>query len=144
MGHSSKTARRDGWIVAAIAGMRLSLGIGSIFAPGKSSGLFGVPPEQQTAMGRVVGRWFGIREIVLALLALAGHGGATPIRSRRVRRPGRREREFAALNVANDAVDAAAMLVPLVRREGIDRVPVLGVPVAVAVSLAWLRLLRSS
>lgn len=76
-----------------------------------------------------------------ASLALAGHGGATPIAARRSAL-GRREREFAVLNVVNDAVDAAAMAVPLVKRQGLDRAQLIGIPVALAVSAGWLRVLR--
>jgi hypothetical protein len=141
--HDSE-ADRNGAIIGAIAALRLSLGVGSILAPGRTAALFGFAPEQQTPMTRLIGRWFGVREIVLATLALAGHGGATPITSRRRRRLGRREREFATLNVVNDAVDAAAMLVPVVRREGIDRPQAIGIPVALAVSAGWLRVLRTT
>jgi hypothetical protein len=131
-------------IVGAIAALRLFLGTTSIFTPSANPGMFGFPAEQQTGMTRLVGRWFGVREIVLALLALAGHGGATPIRSRRTRRLGPREREFAALNVVNDAVDAASMLATLARREGNDRGQILGIPIALAISAGWLRVLRRS
>jgi hypothetical protein len=144
MSLSRKTTRDNGRIVGAIAALRLSLGLGAILAPGKTAALFGFPVEQQTPMARLLGRWFGVRELVLASLALAGHGGATPVRSRQAKRLGRREREFAVLNVANDAVDAAAMLVPLVRREGIDRAQWIGIPVALGVSAGWLRVLRTS
>lgn len=137
----SKHARTDGHIIGAIAALRISLGVGALLAPGKTARLFGFPDEQQTPMARLIGRWFGVREIVLATLALAGHGGATPIGSRRARRLGRREREFAVLNVVNDAVDAAAMAVPLVKREGIDRGQIIGIPVALAVSAGWWRVL---
>lgn len=132
---------RSGRIVGAIAALRLSLGIGSIVAPGKTARLFGFPVAQQTPMARLIARWFGVREIVLATLALLGHGGATPIQSRRSL-IGRREREFATLNVVNDAMDAAAMVVPLVKREGIDRPQLIGIPVALLVSLGWAKILR--
>lgn len=130
-------------IVTAIAALRGSLGIGSLLAPGKTARLFGFPDEQQTPMARLVGRWFGVRELVLAALALLGHGGPRVIKSRGVRSP-ERERQFAMMNVANDFVDAAAMAVPLIKREGIDRPQVIGIPVALAVSLGWLRILRST
>ncbi len=102
----------------AIAGLRQSLGIGTLVALGKTAALFGYPARQQTAMTRLIGRWFGIREIVLAVLAPLGHGGATPIPSRQ-REIGAREREFAKLNAVNDAVDAAAMAVPLLKRRAL-------------------------
>ena len=132
---------REQRIVAAIAGLRMSLGVGSILAPGKTARLFGFPDEQQTPMARLLGRWFGVREIVLATLALQGHGGPTPLG------PDGGEltdaqRQFVRLNVVNDAVDAAAMLVPVIKREGIDRPQFIGVPVALAVSAGWLAVLR--
>lgn len=129
-------------IVGAIAGLRLSLGVGTLVAPAKTAALFGYPAHQQTAMTRLIGRWFGIREIVLAVLALLGHGGATPISSRQ-REIGEREREFATLNVVNDAIDAVAMAVPLVKREGIAKPQLLGIPIALAVSFGWSRVLRA-
>jgi hypothetical protein len=118
------------------------LGLGALLAPAKTARLFGFPAPQQTAMARLLGRWFGARELVLAGLALAGHGGATPISARRRRRLGRRQREFAALNAVNDAIDAAAMVVPLVKREHIDRPQLIGIPIALAVSAGWLTIIR--
>ena len=127
--------------VAAIAALRMSLGIGAIVAPGTTARMFGFPEEQQTPMARLLGRWFGVREIVLATLALQGHGGPAPFRSA-AGELSEAQRQFARLNVLNDAVDAAAMLVPVVKREGIDRPQVIGIPVALAVSAGWLRILR--
>jgi stage V sporulation protein SpoVS len=139
-GAGGRPVSRDS-AVGAVAFLRLTLGVGSISAPGLTARAFGFPPGQQSAMARLLGRWFGIREIVLATLALLGHGGATPIASRR-RPVGRSELEFAAVNAVNDAVDAAAMVVPLVRRDGIDRPQLIGIPVALAVSAVWLRVVR--
>jgi hypothetical protein len=137
-----RRAPRDEVIVSAIAALRISLGVGALLAPAKTARLFGFPAPQQTAMARLLGRWFGARELVLAGLALAGHGGATPISARRRRRLGRRQREFAALNAVNDAIDAAAMVVPLVKREHIDRPQLIGIPIALAVSAGWLTIIR--
>ena len=130
----------DRIIVTAIATLRGLLGLGCLLAPGPTARLFGFPAEQQTPMTRLVGRWFGVREIVLALLALTGHGGPRVIGGRRSRR--RRERDFATLNAINDAVDAAAMAIPLARREGIDRPQLIGIPIALAVTAGWTRVLR--
>jgi hypothetical protein len=131
--------------IAAVAALRVSLGFGALLAPGPTARLFGFPAEQQTPMARLLGRWFGVRELVLAALALDGHGGVRPLRGRRRRgrrELARRERRFAKLNAANDALDVAAMLVPVVKREGLDRPQAIGVPVAAAVSYAWLRVAR--
>lgn len=127
--------------VAAIAGLRMSLGAGAILAPRRTARLFGFPDAQQTPMARLVGRWFGVREIVLATLALQGHGGATPLRPSDGGLSDA-QRQFVRLNILNDAVDAAAMLVPVIKREGIDRPQIIGVPVALAVSAGWLGVLR--
>jgi hypothetical protein len=132
---------RDQRIVAAVAALRVTLGVGSILAPGKTARAFGFPDAQQTPMARLLGRWFGVREIVLATLALQGHGGPTPL----VSDDGplsAAQQQFVRLNIANDAVDAAAMLVPLIKREGVDRPQLIGVPVALAVSAGWLAILR--
>ena len=128
-------------IVAAIAALRMSLGIGAILAPDKTARLFGFPDAQRTPMARLLGRWFGVREIVLATLALLGHGGPTPLRASDGELTDE-QRQFARLNVLNAAVAAAAMLVPVVKREGIDRPQAIGIPVALAVSAGWLRVLR--
>lgn len=128
-------------VVGLIAALRATLGVGALLAPRRTAALFGFPLEQQTAMTTLIGRWFGVRELVLAALAVSGHGGPRVARGRRLSRRAR-ERQFARLNVVNDAVDAAAMVVPLVRREGIDRPQLIGIPVALAVSAGWLRALR--
>ena len=127
--------------VAAIAALRMGLGIGAILAPRKTARLFGFPDVQQTPMARLLGRWFGVREIVLATLALQGHGGVTPLQASDEGLT-EAQRQFVRLNILNDAVDAAAMLVPVIKREGIDRPQIIGVPVALAVSAGWLRVLR--
>lgn len=128
--------------VGAIAALRMSLGIGTIVAPARTARLFGYPREQLTPMTILVARWFGVREVVLALLALRGHGGATPVGACRSEDLDLRRHEFAALNAINDAADAVAMLVPLARRQGIARPQLIGIPVALAVTAGWMRVLR--
>lgn len=133
----SPRSRRSNAIVAAIAAVRLSLGLAALLAPARTARAAGYPEDQDTAAARLMGRFFGMREIVLGLLALGGHGGATPLACRR--RPlGPREREFVTLNLVNDAVDAAAMTIPLLRHEGIARPMLTGIPTALAVSAGWL------
>jgi hypothetical protein len=129
--------------VGAIAALRLSLGVGALLAPARTARLFGFPDSQQTPMARLIGRWFGVREIVLATLALRGHGGPTPLRPDSPAGPvDDRQRDFARLNAVNDLVDAAAMVVPLARRQGIDRAQIVGIPVALGVSAGWVEVLR--
>ena len=131
-------------LIGAVAALRISLGLGALLAPRGTASLFGFPSSQQTPMAVLLGRWLGVRELVLAALALRGHGGPTPLDGSSPLGPrGERQREFAAINVANDAFDAAAMVVPLVRREGIDRAQLIGIPVALGVSAVWWRILRS-
>lgn len=134
-------------IVGAIGALRMSLGVAVLISPRRTGRAFGFPDEQQTPTALLVARWFGIREVVLATLALRGHGGPAALPSG-VRDPQallrERERRFARLNAVNDAVDAAAMAIPLLARQRIDRPQLIGVPIALAVSAGWLRVLRLS
>jgi hypothetical protein len=123
-------------LVTAVATLRGLLGVGGLLAPRRTARLFGFPPEQVTPTAVLFGRWFAIRELVLATLAVTGHGGPALVRREAP------QRDFARLNALNDALDAAAMLAPVVRRQGLDRPQFIGVPVALAITAAWRRVLR--
>ena len=92
---------------------RIALGLAPFVAPNASRRLLGFPVAHDTATARLLGRFFGVRDIGLGVLAFYA-----------LKHP-----ETAAFiflfNAFMDAGDLVAILIPLVKRQGIDRAAIL-------------------
>jgi hypothetical protein len=88
---------------------RIVIGVLAMIAPALAARLFGFPSEHDNGTARVMGRLFGVRDIVLGGLVL--QFADDPAVSRHL------HRGLACV----DAGDATSALVALARRDGIDR-----------------------
>lgn len=112
-----------------IAGMglgRIALGLAPFVAAGSSARLLGFPASHDTATARLMGRFFGVRDIglgVLVFYALANPATAPFI---------------FLFNAFTDAGDLTAIAIPLVKRQGIDRAAAMSALFATFGGLGWL------
>lgn len=88
---------------------RIVIGVLAMIAPALAARVFGFPAEHDNGTARVMGRLFGVRDIVLGGLSL--QFADDPAVARHLYRAG----------ACVDAGDATSALVALVRRDGIDR-----------------------
>jgi hypothetical protein len=117
----------------AMASVRAAIGAASILAPRRASRIMGYPAEHDSATARLVGRLFGVREVLLAWLVLDAS-----------RRPDGLSRTALMTQAAVDAGDVAVQLWPLVRREGIARGAAGGAVVAAGAAIMWSGLARAA
>jgi len=105
---------------------RIALGIAPFIAAGPASRLLGVPRAHDNATARLMGRFFGVRDIGLGVLVLWAlrHPEALPF--------------ILLFNAAMDAGDLVSTLIPLVRRQGIDRAAALSALMAASAGMLWL------
>lgn len=114
-------------IYLAAAG-RVLIGLGPIAAARPVARLLGFPDAHDNPTTRLMARLFGIRDIGLGALMLAALHGQASL-------------GFALLfNAAHDVADAAAISVPLLRRQGIDRAAGLSLLFALGGCATWLAL----
>jgi hypothetical protein len=113
-------------IVSAMGLGRIALGLAPFIAAGPSSRLLGFPAAHNTATARLMGRFFGVRDIGLGVLVFYA-----------LRHP-----EVAGFiflfNMFMDAGDLAAIAIPLVKRQGIDRAAAMSALFAMTGGLGWL------
>jgi hypothetical protein len=113
----------------AISGMglgRIALGIAPFIAAGSSARMLGFPASHDNPTARLMGRFFGVRDIGLGILALYG-----------VRHP--EALGFIMLfQAAMDLGDLFAISIPLIKRQGIDRAAVASASFATIGGLGWL------
>ncbi len=113
----------------AITGMafgRIALGLAPFLAAGPAARLVGFPASHDTATARLMGRFFGVRDIGLGVLALWG-----------LTRP--EVLPFILLfNAFMDAGDLVATGIPLVKRQGIDRGAALSALMAAIGGSSWI------
>jgi len=113
-------------IIAAMGLGRIALGLAPFVAAGPASRLLGFPAAHDTATARLMGRFFGVRDIGLGVLAFyaIAHPEVAPF--------------IFLFNAAMDAGDLIAIAIPLVRRQGIDRAAVLSALFAATGGLGWI------
>ncbi len=113
-------------ILTGMAFGRIALGITPFLAAGPASQLLGFPRSHDTATARLMGRFFGVRDIGLGVLVLWAlrHPEALPF--------------VLLFNAAMDAGDLVSAAIPLVRRQGIDRGAALSALMATSAGLLWL------
>jgi hypothetical protein len=112
-----------------IAGMgigRIALGLAPFVAAGPSARLLGFPASHDTATARLMGRFFGVRDIGLGVLAFYGirHPEALSF--------------IMVFNALMDLGDLFAISIPLIKRQGIDRGAALSALFAATGGLSWL------
>ena len=112
---------------------RVSVGLGALVATGLAEVVFGVPEEHDNPTARVLGRLFGIRNVVLGAWALAVRDADVEAR-----------RLCYALNAVVDGVDVGILLWALVRRQGIARLSLTSAALGSSALLAWVDLLEVS
>jgi hypothetical protein len=113
-------------VVSAMALGRIALGLAPFLAAGPSSRLLGFPASHDTATARLMGRFFGVRDVGLGVLAFYAlrHPETAPF--------------IFLFNAFMDAGDLVAILIPLVKRQGIDRGAALSALFAMTGGLSWL------
>ncbi len=113
----------------AITGMalgRIIIGLAPFVAAAPTARLVGFPVAHDTATARLMGRFFGVRDIGLGVLALWGLSNPAAL-------------PFVLLfNAMMDAGDLVATGIPLVKRQGIDRGALLSAAMATIGGLSWL------
>lgn len=113
-------------VISGMALGRIALGVAPFVAAGPAARLVGFPASHDTATARLMGRFFGVRDIGLGVLALWGLANPAAL-------------PFVLLfNAFMDAGDLAAIAVPLVRRQGIDRAAAASALLATVGGLSWL------
>ena len=113
-------------IIFAMGVGRILLGVAPFVAAGPSARLIGFPREHDTATTRLMARFFGVRDVGLGVLAFYGlqHPEALAF--------------LLLFNALTDMGDFIAILIPLVRRQGIDRGALTSAAFAVFAAIAWL------
>jgi hypothetical protein len=113
------------FIISGMALGRITLGLAPFVAAGPAARLVGFPATHDTPTARLMGRFFGVRDIGLGVLALWG-----------LRNP--EALPFVLLfNAFMDAGDLVATGIPLARRDGIDRAAAASALMALVGGLSW-------
>jgi hypothetical protein len=114
------------FVVSAMGLGRIGLGIAPFVAAGPTARLLGFPVSHDTPTARLMGRFFGVRDIGLGVLAFYA-----------VRHPDGAPFLF-LFNAFMDLGDLFAIAIPLVRRDGIDRAAALSSLFALTGGVLWL------
>jgi hypothetical protein len=112
-------------VISGMALGRIVLGLAPFVAAGPSSRMLGFPASHDNPTARLMGRFFGVRDIGLGVLALWGlrHPDALPF--------------VMLFNALMDAGDLFAISIPLVKRQGIDRAAAASAMFALIGGLGW-------
>jgi hypothetical protein len=111
---------------------RIAIGLAPFVAAGSSARLIGFPAAHDTATARLMGRFFGVRDIGLGILTFYG-----------LRHP--EALGFIMLfNALMDLGDLVSISIPLIKREGIDRGALVSAIFAAGGGLGWLVLYFAS
>jgi len=113
-------------IIIAMGIGRISLGLAPFLAAGPAARMLGFPDRHDNATSRLMGRFFGVRDIGLGILAFYAvkHPETAPF--------------LFLFNAFMDAGDLFAITIPLVKRQGIDRAAALSALMAMFGGTAWL------
>jgi len=114
------------FVVAGMGLGRIALGLAPFVAAGPASRLLGFPEKHDTPTARLMGRFFGVRDIGLGILAFyaIAHPETAPF--------------IFLFNALMDAGDLAAISIPLVKRQGIDRAAIFSALFALTGGLSWI------
>jgi hypothetical protein len=113
-------------VIAAMGLGRIALGLAPFVAAGPASRLLGFPARQDNPTARLMGRFFGVRDVGLGVLAFyaIAHPATAPF--------------LFAFNAFMDLGDLFAIAIPLARRDGIDRAALASAAFAAFGGTAWL------
>ena len=113
-------------VVSAMGLGRIALGLAPFVAAGPASRMLGFPRSHDTATARLMGRFFGVRDIGLGVLVFYAlkHPEAAPF--------------IYLFNAVMDLGDLVAIAIPLVKREGIDRAALASAAFAATGMLGWI------
>jgi hypothetical protein len=105
---------------------RIALGVAPFVAAGASARLLGFPAAHDTATARLMGRFFGVRDIGLGVLAFyaLSHPDTAPF--------------IYLFNAFMDFGDLVAIAIPLVKRQGIDRAALASAMFAATGGTLWI------
>jgi len=105
---------------------RILIGIAPFIAAGATSRLLRFPAAHDNATSRLMARWFGVRDIGLGVLVFYAlhHAEILPF--------------VVVFNAIMDFGDLFSILIPLVRRQGIDRAAIGSAAFALPAGIAWL------
>jgi Domain of unknown function (DUF4267) len=113
-------------VITAMGLGRIALGLAPFIAAGPAARLLGFPLSHDTPTARLMGRFFGVRDIGLGVLAFYA-----------VRHPETAPFIF-LFNAFMDLGDLVSIAIPLVKRQGIDRAAAMSAMFAFTGGLAWL------
>jgi hypothetical protein len=110
---------------------RILLGVAPFIAAGLSSRLLGFPEKHDNPTARLMARFFGVRDIGLGVLVFyaLSHPAALAF--------------VMLFNALTDFGDLAAIAIPLLRRQGIDKAAWRSVGFALPAGVAWLTVLAA-
>jgi uncharacterized protein DUF4267 len=113
-------------VVTGMGLARIALGLAPFVAARASARLLGFPLAHDTATTRLMARFFGVRDIGLGVLAFYAvvHPENAPF--------------LFLFNASMDGGDLISILVPLVKRQGIDRAAILSALFALTGGMLWL------
>ncbi len=117
------------YVIGGMGVGRIILGLAPFVAAGPSSKLLGFPANHDNATARLMGRFFGVRDVGLGVLIFYALSHPATL-------------AFILLfNALTDFGDLIAIGIPLVRRQGIDRGAWMSAGFALPAGLAWLLVL---
>jgi hypothetical protein len=113
-------------VITAMGVGRIALGLAPFVAAGPAARFLGFPLAHDTPTARLMGRFFGVRDIGLGVLAFYAirHPEAAPF--------------IFLFNAFMDLGDLLSIAIPLVKRQGIDRAAATSALFAATGGLAWL------
>lgn len=113
-------------VLTCMALGRIAIGLAPFVAAGPSSRLLGFPSAHDNATARLMGRFFGVRDIGLGVLVLWALHHADAL-------------SFTLLfNAFMDLGDLFSTAIPLLRRQGIDRAAAGSALMASSAGVLWL------
>lgn len=117
------------YVIGGMGVGRIILGLAPFVAAGPSSKLLGFPAQHDNATARLMGRFFGVRDVGLGVLVFyaLSHPAALAF--------------LLLFNALTDFGDLLAIGIPLARRQGIDRGAWTSAAFALPAGLAWLLVL---
>jgi hypothetical protein len=113
-------------VVTLMGFVRIALGMAPFVAAGPASRALGFPQNHDSPTARLMARFFGVRDVGLGVLAFYATAHVESA-------------SFLFLfNAGMDAGDFASTMVPLAKRQGIDRAAISSALFAITGGAAWL------
>ena len=113
-------------VIFAMGIGRILLGVAPFIAAAPASRLLGFPRSHDNPTSRLMGRFFGVRDVGLGALVFwsLAHAETLPF--------------VLLFNALTDFGDLVAILIPIVRRQGIDRAAFASAAFALPAGIGWL------